>query len=112
ALIIEDPPQLPRLHTDQGKVSQILRNLISNALKFTQRGWVRVSARLDDSGGTILFAVTDTGIGVAPEHHRHIFEEFTQLENALQPQIKGTGLGLPLAQRLAGLLGGAVSIAS
>src|SRR5690606_25554895 len=46
------------------------------------------------------------------EHHRHIFEEFTQLENALQPQIKGTGLGLPLAQRLAGLLGGAVSIAS
>ena len=112
ALIIEDPPKLPLLHTDQGKVSQILRNLISNALKFTQRGWVRVSARLDDSGGTILFAVTDTGIGVAPEHHRHIFEEFTQLENALQPQIKGTGLGLPLAQRLAGLLGGAVSIAS
>jgi CheY-like chemotaxis protein len=112
ALIFEEDAHLPELHTDQGKVSQILRNLISNALKFTEKGSVRVAATLTDAGRTLVFSVTDTGIGIAPENHRHVFDEFTQVENPLQTTVKGTGLGLPLSQRLAGLLGGSIEVAS
>ncbi|HET9447848.1 MAG TPA: ATP-binding protein, partial [Steroidobacteraceae bacterium] len=73
ALLIDEPEELPELHTDQGKVAQILRNLVSNALKFTVRGSVRVSCRLSQDGQLILFEVADTGIGIAPENHRRIF---------------------------------------
>jgi len=112
ALLIEEPEDLPELCTDQGKVSQILRNLVSNALKFTMRGSVRVSCRVAPDGQVMLFEVADTGIGVAPENHRRIFDEFSQVENPLQTTVKGTGLGLPLSQRLAGLLGGTIEIRS
>jgi signal transduction histidine kinase/CheY-like chemotaxis protein len=111
-LLIEEPDDLQELCTDQGKVAQILRNLVSNALKFTVRGSVRVSCRMAQGGTLILFEVADTGIGIAPEHHRRIFEEFSQVENPLQTTVKGTGLGLPLSQRLAGLLGGSIEIRS
>jgi signal transduction histidine kinase len=111
-LTFEEIGTLPDLQTDQGKVSQILRNLISNALKFTEQGSVRVTARLAADTDTIVFSVADTGIGIAPEHHRHVFDEFTQVENPLQKTVKGTGLGLPLSQRLAGLLGGTIDVAS
>jgi signal transduction histidine kinase len=111
-LLIEEPVELPELCTDQGKVAQILRNLVSNALKFTVRGSVRVSCRLSHDGHLMLFEVTDTGIGIAPENHRRIFDEFSQVENPLQSTVKGTGLGLPLSQRLAGLLGGSIEIRS
>ena len=111
-LLIEEPDELPELCTDQGKVSQILRNLVSNALKFTVRGSVDVSCRLAPEGDLILFEVADTGIGIAPENHRRIFDEFSQVENPLQTTVKGTGLGLPLSQRLAGLLGGNIEIRS
>jgi signal transduction histidine kinase/CheY-like chemotaxis protein len=109
-LVFEDVSDLPLLRTDEGKVSQILRNFISNAIKFTPQGEVRVSASATDH--KILFRVQDTGIGIAPEHHETIFEEFTQLENPLQAQFKGTGLGLPLCRSLARLLGGGVSVES
>jgi signal transduction histidine kinase len=112
ALLIEEPDNLPPLCTDQGKVAQILRNLVSNALKFTMRGSVRVSCRLSQDRQLILFEVVDTGIGIAPENHRRIFDEFSQVENPLQRSVKGTGLGLPLSQRLAGLLGGGIEIRS
>ena len=111
-LLIEEPDDLPELCTDQGKVAQILRNLVSNALKFTVRGSVRVSCRLSQDRHLMLFEVTDTGLGIAPEHHRRIFDEFSQVENPLQRTVKGTGLGLPLSQRLAGLLGGSIEIRS
>lgn len=111
-LSFEEIGVLPELHTDQGKVSQILRNLISNALKFTEAGSVRVTARLAADTDMIVFSVADSGIGIAAENHRRIFEEFTQVENPLQTSVKGTGLGLPLSQRLAGLLGGSIDIAS
>jgi signal transduction histidine kinase len=112
-LVFDDAQDLPTLQTDQGKLAQILRNLISNALKFTKKGSVRVLARLSGAGGdTIVFTVADTGIGIAPENHRRIFEEFTQIDNPLQPTVKGTGLGLPLSQRLAGLLGGSIVVRS
>jgi signal transduction histidine kinase len=112
SLSFEEIGALPELHTDQGKVSQILRNLISNALKFTEAGSVRVTAKLAADTDMIVFSVADTGIGIAAENHRRIFEEFTQVENPLQTSVKGTGLGLPLSQRLAGLLGGSIDITS
>ena len=112
ALRFEDASELPEMHTDEGKVSQILRNLISNALKFTERGEIRVSAVLSEDGSAIVFSVADTGIGVPKEDHERIFEEFTQVRSALQARVKGTGLGLPLCRRLATLLGGSIALES
>ena len=106
-LIFEDAPDLPELRTDEGKVSQILRNLISNAIKFTPEGTVTVSVQMVDSE-TVEFRVVDTGIGIAPEHHDTIFKEFSQVENPLQERYRGTGLGLPLCRNLATLLGGTI----
>ncbi len=104
-LVFEDTSDLPSLHTDEGKVSQILRNLISNALKFTPRGQVVISARMTEDT-QVLFTVADTGIGIPREHHETIFREFSQIENPLQDRHRGTGLGLPLCRNLATLLGG------
>jgi signal transduction histidine kinase/DNA-binding response OmpR family regulator len=106
-LNFEDAQDLPQLRTDEGKLSQILRNLISNAIKFTPEGSVTVSARMADSQ-TVEFRVVDTGIGIAAEHHETIFKEFSQVENPLQERYRGTGLGLPLCRNLATLLGGTI----
>ncbi len=111
-LVFEEPRGLGPMHTDESKVSQILRNFISNALKFTERGAVTVAARPSDDGQTVIFAVSDTGIGIALEDQEAIFEEFVQVANPLQRRVKGTGLGLPLCRKLAGLLGGDVSVQS
>jgi signal transduction histidine kinase len=110
-LTIDEPGPLPMLVTDEGKLSQILRNLIANALKFTEQGEIRVtaSARPDE---TVVFTVADTGIGIAPEDQERIFEEFAQLESALQRRATGAGLGLPLSRKLAELLGGRLTVAS
>lgn len=110
-LYFEDASGLPHVFSDEGKVSQILRNFLSNALKFTEKGEVRVSAALRD-GDNIEFAVSDTGFGIATEDQERIFEEFTQLENPIQKKVKGTGLGLPLSRKLARLLGGDVRVVS
>ncbi len=112
ALVFDDPVGLPEVTSDRAKLAQILRNLISNALKFTRRGEVRVSARLSADGGTVVFTVADTGIGIAPADQRHIFDDFARVESAGEPEVKGTGLGLPLARRLAELLGGSISLQS
>jgi signal transduction histidine kinase/CheY-like chemotaxis protein len=112
ALRFEAAEGLPPLVTDEGKVSQILRNLISNALKFTERGEIRVTAEPAAGGDRVAFAVADTGIGIAAEDHAAIFEEFTQVPNPLQARVKGTGLGLPLCRRLSMLLGGTIDVES
>jgi len=111
-LIFEEPGEIPALSTDEGKVSQILRNFISNALKFTERGKVSVRALLAAEGDEVTFYVADTGIGIAAADQPRIFEEFTQVENPLQRHAKGTGLGLPLCRSLARLLGGDVAVES
>lgn len=104
-LTFEDPVGLRPLRTDEGKVSQIVRNLISNALKFTPSGRVSVCAKAVDND-RVLFEVSDTGIGIPLEHHETIFQEFSQIENPLQERHRGTGLGLPLCRNLSMLLGG------
>ncbi len=111
-LEFDHPVGVPAMFSDENKVSQILRNFISNALKFTERGTVRVQAALSPDGADVVFSVTDSGIGIAPEDQAPIFEEFTQLPSALQRKVKGTGLGLPLCRRLAALLGGEVGVES
>ena len=110
SLVFEEPIGVPTLYTDEGKVAQILRNFISNALKFTEKGEVRIAAARN--GDTITFCVADTGIGIAPEDRERIFEDFIQIESSLQKKVKGTGLGLPLSRKLAELLGGSVRVTS
>ena len=111
ALVFEDADALPPVHTDEAKLSQILRNLISNALKFTERGEIRIAARLADDG-QLAFSVADTGIGITPADQARIFDEFAQIEHRIQRNLKGTGLGLPISRRLAQLLGGGLTVQS
>jgi signal transduction histidine kinase len=112
ALVVEDGSSLPPLCTDEGKVSQILRNFVSNAIKFTSRGEVRVWGTADPRDDTVAFFVRDTGIGIDPKDQDLIFQEFTQIENPMQKLAKGTGLGLPLSRKLAELIGGEVAVES
>ena len=110
-LIFEPVDHLPRMYSDEGKVSQILRNFISNSLKFTERGEIRVSASLAGHG-EVRFAVSDTGIGIAPTDLDLIFQDFGQVDHPIQKRVRGTGLGLPLSKKLAALLGGRVLVES
>ena len=103
-------PDLPALATDETKISQVLRNLIGNALKFTDRGHVEV--RASRSGDRIVFEVEDTGVGISDEHRELVFREFAQVDGHTHARMRGSGLGLPLSRRLAGLLGGTLEIAS
>jgi signal transduction histidine kinase/CheY-like chemotaxis protein len=111
SLVFEDPVGIPELHTDEAKVSQVLRNFISNALKFTERGEVRVSVRAGHDQ-TVVFSVADTGIGIPQADQDRIFQEWEQVEGKLQKAAKGTGLGLPLSRKLAQLIGGDVYVRS
>lgn len=110
-LIFEEPEGIPRLYTDDKKLAQILRNFISNALKFTPTGTVKVSAQME-SAGQVRFAVTDTGIGIPHELHASLFQDFVQVDSPLQKRFRGTGLGLSLCKRFSELLGGSVGVES
>ena len=112
SLVIEEADSLPVLVADEGKVTQILRNFVSNALKFTQRGEVRVAASLVPEGDAVLFRVSDTGVGIAEEDLERIFEEFAQASGSPQHKSVGSGLGLAISKKLAELLGGAVAVES
>jgi signal transduction histidine kinase/CheY-like chemotaxis protein len=111
SLVFDEPVDIPEMYSDEAKVSQILRNFISNALKFTDRGEIRVSVERGH-GNTVVFSVADTGIGIRPEDQDSIFQEWTQVEGKLQKMVKGTGLGLPLSRKFAQLLGGEVYVRS
>jgi signal transduction histidine kinase len=112
ALVFRAPAPGLAVFTDQGKLSQILRNFVSNAIKFTESGEILVQAVLRPEQGMIEFSVADTGLGIDGDHLELIFEEFNQIENHLQAKVKGTGLGLPLCRKLAALLGGSVQATS
>ena len=111
-LIFDRADDMPELLTDEAKVAQILRNLISNALKFTETGEVRVRAEYEAEPKLAIFSVRDTGIGITPEDQTRIFEEFSQVDTRLQKKTKGTGLGLPLSRSLAELIGGTIRVES
>ncbi|HEX8851747.1 MAG TPA: HAMP domain-containing sensor histidine kinase [Gemmatimonadaceae bacterium] len=109
-LAFDEVPAGLAIETDEGKLAQILRNLIGNALKFTERGEIRVAAVAE--GSSIRFTVRDTGIGIPAEHHERIFQEFEQVSGPLQARAKGVGLGLPLSRSFAQLLGGSLTLES
>lgn len=111
-LIFESCSPIPSAFHDEGKITQILRNLISNAIKFTPQGSIRVGCAYEAANEQLLFSVSDSGIGIAEKDLALIFEEFAQVENAHQKHVKGTGLGLPLCRKLAALMGGSISVSS
>jgi signal transduction histidine kinase len=111
SLIFEEATDVPKIYSDDRKLSQILRNFISNALKFTSEGEVRVTARAANRD-MVEFAVSDTGIGIAKEHLPALFSDFVQIDTRIQKRLRGTGLGLSLAKKFAILLGGSVAVTS
>ena len=107
-LVVDEPPTPATVRSDEVLLAQVLRNLLHNGLKFTERGEVRLRAeRLDDRWS---LSVTDTGAGIPPELHERVFEEFYQVPGATR--VGGTGLGLPYARRLVKLLGGTLELSS
>lgn len=98
------------LVTDAVLLGHVLRNLLSNAAKFTTEGTILLRARAD--GDHVVLEVRDSGVGIPPEHLPRIFEEFYQVPTPLQAHVKGTGLGLPFAQVVAGELGGRIEVES
>ena len=115
-LIIEyDGPVPEWIHTDPLRLRQILINLVGNAIKFTERGSVRIVAKLVDETAEsprLRFDVIDTGIGIAEDHISRLFEPFTQADSSTTREFGGTGLGLTISKRLAGMLGGDIAITS
>lgn len=107
--VVDEPPVV-RLRSDEVLLAQVLRNLLTNAIKFTERGEVRLSATVDDD--RIELTVSDTGTGIPAELHGRIFEEFYQVPGGLATRGTGTGLGLPYARRLVDILGGVLSLDS
>ncbi|HTK62528.1 MAG TPA: ATP-binding protein [Pseudonocardia sp.] len=126
-LEVDDPSTVPVIRTDPVLLGRILRNLLGNALKFTDHGTVHCHARVeradaesgraesgrtDGEGGQLVVVVEDTGIGIPAEHQVRVFEEFYQVPGPAQTARRGTGLGLPYARKLAEILGGSLSLAS
>src|SRR5947208_1738927 len=112
-LALEPADQPVSVTADRGRVLQILLNLLSNAIKFTpEGGQVTLGARLEGGGRHVRVAVSDTGIGIAPEDQAKLFQEFVQLDAAPSRRYEGTGLGLALSKRLVELHGGAIGVES
>jgi two-component system, NtrC family, sensor kinase len=109
-LVKEFDGELASVYTDEGKLRQIVINLLSNAAKFTERGTVRVTARC--GGEAFSVAVADTGIGIAADKLEQVFEEFAQVDASSTRLYGGTGLGLSIARRLARLMGGDIAVES
>jgi YD repeat-containing protein len=93
-------------------VKQILVNLLSNALKFTHQGGIEIAVVYDPQERLATITVSDTGIGISPEHHEKIFEDFRQVDDSPSRQYGGTGLGLAICRRLATSLGGKIVLRS
>jgi signal transduction histidine kinase len=111
-LVVVDPIDVPDIVTDPILLTQVLRNLVTNGLKFTPAGEVRLAAAREPDGDRVRLTVTDTGIGIPPTEQNRVFEEFHQVRNRIQATVTGTGLGLPYARRLAHVLGGSIALDS
>ena len=106
----EIPPGLPSVHTDPAKLKIVIKNLLGNAIKFTDHGQIRICA--EECGRELLVTVCDTGIGIAPEMLPIIFEPFRQGDGSPTRRHGGVGLGLYIVSRLLELLGGTLSVES
>lgn len=106
------PPTLPPIKTDRQKLKQIVLNLLSNSLKFTEEGGIYIRASYDARSKNMLIVVRDTGIGIAPEHQAQVFEDFRQLDSSPSRGHGGTGLGLSICRRLAQMLDGGITLES
>jgi signal transduction histidine kinase len=111
-LVVVDPIDMPDIVTDPILLTQVLRNLVTNGLKFTPAGEVRLAAAPEPDGDRVRLTVTDTGIGIPPAERDRVFEEFHQVRNRNQATVTGTGLGLPYARRLVHALGGSITLDS
>ena len=118
-------PELPALiRSDANRLEQVLKNLLANSFKFTEKGsvklaihraaggWSQPHASLDRAEGVIAFTVTDSGIGIAPDQQQRIFDAFAQADGTISRSYGGTGLGLSISRELASLLGGAITLTS
>ncbi|MEU4572769.1 ATP-binding protein [Nonomuraea sp. ATR24] len=105
-------PEAAEIYTDAVMLTRVLRNLLSNALKFTRSGEVRLRAELDEAADEVVVTVADTGIGISQEDLERVFEEFYQVPGPLQATARGTGIGLPYARRLVEALDGSLELAS
>ena len=109
-LIIDVAPNLPVGRGDERRITQVLLNLVGNAIKFTEKG--EVAVRVSASDGTFLAAVADTGPGIKQEDQQKIFEEFQQSDSSLTKNKTGTGLGLAIAKNIVELHGGQIWVES
>jgi CheY-like chemotaxis protein/CHASE3 domain sensor protein len=110
-VVSTDPAAPGSIVTDWRRVEQILKNLLSNAIKFTDAGAIELSIQ-PGAGKSVCFAVKDSGIGIAAEHHKVIFEAFRQADGTTSRRYGGTGLGLSISRDLAALLGGSIAVSS
>ncbi len=97
---------------DADRIRQVMANLVANAIKFTERGYVEIAGQLDLSAELLTVTVRDSGIGIAADNHERIFQEFRQVDGSTSRRFGGTGLGLAISRRLARLMGGDVVISS
>lgn len=106
------PPDVFAMKTDGAKLKHVLKNLINNALKFTEKGAVKISARIDRDGRFLILEVADTGIGIAPECLPDMFQRFHQLDSSDNRSYGGLGVGLYIVKQFAEMLGGTVDVSS
>ena len=100
-MIVDVQPGLPRLIGDRDRLIQVVINLISNAVKFTPSGSITCAARLEEANlDVVVVSVTDTGVGIAPEDHDRVFEQFGQAGDTLTDKPRGTGLGLSICREI------------
>jgi signal transduction histidine kinase/PAS domain-containing protein len=109
-LKLEVPRGAPLVYANSERLEQVLTNLVANAIKFTDHGSITIQARYDDD--QVRLSVVDTGIGIALEQQRELFQEFQQLDNQHTRRGRGTGLGLAISRRLIELMGGSLTIES
>jgi signal transduction histidine kinase len=109
-IIVEQPKGLPKVYADKDRVAQILKNLVKNAIKFTDEGTIRLSAR--SNGQWVEISVSDTGIGISPDDQERIWERFFKVDRGRSKKNKGTGLGLAIVKELVELHDGQVTLES
>jgi CheY-like chemotaxis protein/anti-sigma regulatory factor (Ser/Thr protein kinase) len=111
-LVDDTAPDLPAVHCDPHRLRQILINLLGNAVKFTDQGWVSLRASADRVAGHVLIEVQDTGIGIEEEKQRYVFEKFKQVDTSFTRRHGGSGLGLAISRRLVETMGGFIRLES